>query len=124
MLFPYPKMRSRILAYLFLRRLDMTPEKILEVVRRYKADFERQGSGKLAFPHSEFLPSMELGDAHCNQMLDKIEQYVAENRIEKAFRWLGFVQGYLWATRVYTIEELANHYRPTEAHDQPSSSSP
>ncbi len=101
----------------------MSPDKILEVVRYYKAVFENQRSGKLSFPHSEVLPSSELGDSHCNQMLDKIEQFIAEKRIEKAFRWLAFIQRYLWATRVYTIEELANHNKPPDAKSEPTPSS-
>ena len=33
-------------------------------------------------------------------------------RIEKAHRWLGFIQGILWQSGNFTIDQLANHNRP------------
>ncbi|MDD2696684.1 MAG: hypothetical protein PHE52_00800 [Candidatus Pacebacteria bacterium] len=45
-------------------------------------------------------------------MLDKMEGFLKEGRIEKAFRWLGFIQGCLWSTGEYTLEDLMNHNRP------------
>jgi hypothetical protein len=39
---------------------------------------------------------------------------VNENRIEKAMRWLGFVQGTLWAMGVRTIEEMKVENMPPE----------
>jgi hypothetical protein len=32
---------------------------------------------------------------------------------EKFMRWLGFMQGVLWAEGLYTIEQLKDHNRPT-----------
>jgi hypothetical protein len=54
------------------------------------------------------------GLEHCHGMLDKILESVSEKRIEKAFRWLGFVQGVLWTSRVYPLTDLKNHNRPPE----------
>ena len=31
---------------------------------------------------------------------------------QKDFRWLGFVQGWLWARSYYTIDELKQHNKP------------
>lgn len=39
-------------------------------------------------------------------------EFVEAYRLEKAFRWLGFIQGALWYHGMYSIEELANHNRP------------
>ena len=36
-------------------------------------------------------------------------------RREKFMRWLGFVQGVFWCRSVYTIEEMKQHNRPSEA---------
>jgi hypothetical protein len=30
-------------------------------------------------------------------------------KTEKAMRWLGFIQGVLWANRLYSIDELKDH---------------
>jgi len=40
--------------------------------------------------------------------------FVKEGRRRKANRWLGFVQGFLWANGIYTIEEMKEHNRPDE----------
>jgi hypothetical protein len=39
-------------------------------------------------------------------MFPKMVQFVSEDKIEKAMRWLGFVQGVLWVCGVYTLEQL------------------
>jgi hypothetical protein len=42
-------------------------------------------------------------------MLDKIEEFVGQGKMEKAFRWLGFVQGCFWTTKQFSIYELRDH---------------
>ena len=37
-------------------------------------------------------------------------------RIEKKFRWLGFIQGVLWMTGEQTLEELKNANKPEDAY--------
>jgi hypothetical protein len=39
-------------------------------------------------------------------------KFVDEGRIEKAMRWLGFLQGVLWARGFYSLDDLKNHSRP------------
>lgn len=43
---------------------------------------------------------------HVHYMIGRIPAFIAENRTEKAMRWLGFVQGYLWANNLATIEDM------------------
>ncbi len=49
---------------------------------------------------------------HILYMLRQIPQFIKAGRKEKANRWLGFVQGALWAQDIYTIEEMKEHNRP------------
>jgi len=51
---------------------------------------------------------------HILWMLWRIPFFVKEGRRRKANRWLGFVQGFLWANGIYTIEEMKEHNRPNE----------
>lgn len=44
-------------------------------------------------------------------MCQKIMELVNNNEIEKANRWLGFVQGVFWATNVFSINEMRNQNR-------------
>jgi hypothetical protein len=58
------------------------------------------------------LATYGLGQlGHCLWMLDRIEEMVANNQTEKAFRWLGFVQGIFWAQGVYSIDQMRDHNR-------------
>ena len=90
----------------------MDGPKILEVIGIYRKHFQEKGIGELDFPHGLIPGSDEEKLAHCHGMLDKMESFVKEGRIEKAFRWLGFVQGCLWSASHYSLEELMNHSRP------------
>ena len=67
---------------------------------------------KQQFPHNELPKSDNDFLAHCHGMLDKMEIFIQEGRMDKVFRWLGFIQGCLWRIGVYTVEEMKNHSRP------------
>ena len=90
----------------------MDGKKILQVTEIYRDYFTEKGIKPLDFPHGDMPNSKEEILAHCHGMLDKIKDFVKEGRIEKAFRWLGFIQGCLWSTGQYPLEDLKNHSRP------------
>ncbi len=91
----------------------MTPQKVLEVIGVYRKLFVGLGIKRIEYPHQELLENVELGLAHCHGMLDKMEEFVREGRIDKASRWLGFIQGVLWAQKIYALEHLKHHNRPS-----------
>jgi len=82
----------------------MKDEKIIEVCNIYKDRIND-------FFRGSYLPETYK---HIGYMLWKIPQFLKEGRKEKANRWLGFVQGVLWAKDFYTIEEMKEHNRPNE----------
>lgn len=90
----------------------MDGKKILQVIGIYRDHFTEKGIEARDFPHSGIPSSKEEILAHCHGMLDKMEEFIREGRIEKAFRWLGFIQGCLWSTGEYSLEDLKNHNRP------------
>ncbi len=51
---------------------------------------------------------------HCVVMIPQIRAFVALGRRDKAFRWLGFMQGVFYCAALYTIKEMADHNRPDE----------
>ncbi|MES2931694.1 MAG: hypothetical protein V4682_03290 [Patescibacteria group bacterium] len=95
----------------------MTPEKILEVVRMYRSRFVAMNVEPRDYPHEELVIFKQGEDplAHCCGMLPKMEIFIHEGRIEKAMRWLGFVQGCLWMSGVYSLDDLMSHRRPDES---------
>lgn len=63
--------------------------------------------------YSKRLKDYEYGPlSHCKTMLPKMEKMLDEGKLEKFFRWLGFMQGVLWVEKLYTLEELKDHNRP------------
>lgn len=92
----------------------MTIDKLRETIALYRQFFETHQVPKAEYPLDKpvLLQQHQLG--HCHDMLDAMERFIAEGRIEKAFRWLGFVQGCLWCAGLFTVAELADHNRNEE----------
>lgn len=95
----------------------MDGAKVLEVIATYRARFEELGIQRHPFPHDtaitlEAWKSGMLSLEHCHHMLDEMETFVTDHRMDKVFRWLGFVQGVLWLNGLYALEDLKNHNRP------------
>ena len=55
------------------------------------------------------LPADQV--AHCKFMCDEAARLVDAGEVEKAMRQLGFLQGVLWDSDMYTLDELKNHSR-------------
>lgn len=89
----------------------MTKDKVLQVIQTYRKHFESLNIPKVDFPHNKLVGTKEDLLAHCHSMLNKMEQFIVEERMDKVFRWLGFIQGCLWSTNQFTLEELRNHGR-------------
>lgn len=81
----------------------MTKEKVLEVINLYKKELDDVLS-KTA--------SIEEELEHCQTMLPQMEEFIKEDRMDKVFRWLGFIQGVLWCQGVFEIDEMKNHNKP------------
>jgi len=92
----------------------VTKDKIRQVIGIYRRYFESRGIPAIAMLHDEPPRTREEALQHCHSMLDKMEEFVNKGRIDKAFRWLGFVQACLWVHTVHTLDELMDHNRPRE----------
>lgn len=102
----------------------MDDAKMLEVIDRYRQYFKSSGISCFPFFHKERLSEATTphphrrGLEHCHSMLGEMEKFVREGRLEKAFRWLGFIQGCLWMAGHMTINELRDHNRPDQAESE------
>ncbi len=92
----------------------MTPEKVLEVIGRYRTLLQDIPPEQGPFGNSPF-PREAL--AHLHGMFDNMENMVTGDKegvprnIEKAMRWLGFVQGVLWLHGDFTLDQMREHNR-------------
>lgn len=92
----------------------MDDDKILDVLKTYREHFIEEGIEPHDSPHDSKPASCDEILSHCCGMVDKMEEFVLEGRLEKTFRWLGFIQGCLWSMDQYTLDDLKNHNRPNE----------
>jgi len=90
----------------------MTPNKIRNVIEIYRARLIDLDAKEINYSHEQIAHLSSNIFGHCLGMLDRMLEFIEEGRIEKTFRWLGFVQGCLWAEGIYTLEDLRGHNRP------------
>lgn len=83
----------------------MTPEHIKTVCKLYHQKLVELGykaeRGRKNYERVERVN-------HIVWMLEQIPEK-ADKNVEKACRWLGFVQGVLWRDSYFTIDEMRNH---------------
>jgi len=60
-------------------------------------------------PHGVFEPHM----AH---MIGQMRGFLAEDELSTFMRWLGFLQGVLWAQGYFSLDELEDHNGPDNEH--------
>lgn len=93
----------------------MTNEKLISVFQRYLDTLTSMGvTAKQLDDYT--VPASTLGPepilSHLAYMCETAIQLVLNGRVDKAFRWLGFIQGVLWTADVYSVEDMKNHSRP------------
>lgn len=79
----------------------MKNEKIMNMCKKYE----------------DYIKKWRHSDAdfnHVKWMTKQVPDFLGAGRKEKVNRWLGFIQGVLWAKKIYTIEEMKEHNRPNE----------
>jgi hypothetical protein len=100
----------------------MTPDKIKEVVRKYKTFFTRGNILPVKHDDATLATDVSMQLQHCHWMVIEIEDMIfeanqisigtyAENLMTKCNRWLGFIQGVLWAQSICSIEDLKGDNR-------------
>lgn len=93
----------------------MTQEKLRKVIAQYRKRFEEMGVEPAPYLYDRVVVNRDRALAHAADMLPKMEKMLDEGEIEKLMRWLGFIQGALWALGIDTIEELKDVNRPDTA---------
>lgn len=90
----------------------MTSEKVIEVLRGYEEQLRAMG----IVPIRDNAAVDPLGQmSHVAWMCGEAIRFVEAGRIEKAHRWLGFIQGALWALGVTTVEAAKRANMPEGA---------
>jgi hypothetical protein len=82
--------------------IELYDEKISILSKRFPTDKQ--------FHHTKCYLGEALG--HVKWMLNVLSYSAKDWNPTKAHRWIGFIQGVLWASGRYTIDELREHVNP------------
>lgn len=88
----------------------MTKEKVLELCDFYHAELSRLGA--VAEKANENRSGDTVGLCAARNHLAWACEYtkkLANEKLKIAIQWIGFIQGSLWMTGDFTIEELREH---------------
>ena len=89
----------------------MKKTNVFEVCQEYDEELANRGY-HIKHREEESCYGLEYGFNHLRWMLNEIPKFLeTPNKIEKAHRWLGFVQGVLYASGFYSIDEMKSHNR-------------
>lgn len=86
----------------------MTPAQLLETVRIYEKSFRERTGTSARFPSDQLLGRATWAKFHKHilWMTEQVPKLIDEGKIEKSMRWLGFIQGALWARGLVSIGDL------------------
>jgi hypothetical protein len=96
----------------------ISPEHLLKLITSYEKTLDHLGYSPIAYPDtSERVGRNVLAGAkfdclnHAYWMCGQIRRFVGSNRMAKALRWLGTLQGLMLACGVFSIDEIRAHDR-------------
>lgn len=75
--------------------------KLLKIPREKSGDYDK------------CIRSKYKTSSHCHYMLYEMDNLLSDNKIEKVFRWLGFIQGCLFSFGLRSLEDLKNDSAPS-----------
>ena len=91
----------------------MTGEDIKYLIDVYKIIFRDYSPKKMDKNRLvSFNIDKETVFSHLRYMMDEIDKFVEEERIDKAYGWLCFIQGILFYEGYYSIYDLRLHNKP------------
>lgn len=92
----------------------MTNEKLLSVLRLYEDLLLLRGRHARRAPPDLLAVQMSRvqHEDHLLWMCCNATLFASEGRIEKAMRWLGFIQGAFWQMGLRTVEQMKLDNKP------------
>lgn len=95
---------------------ELGPDQATTMMHRYCKELTDLGYSAQPFPDVDAKVGGNIYAAgkyevlnHALWMCTQIEGFIRQNRMAKAYRWIGMVQGLLFMGGVYSIAELKEH---------------
>jgi hypothetical protein len=105
----------------------MTPEKVLAVVERMRVELSLKEFIARSHVYERIVLTKSGREGWIDRMVARqhllhvcatIPKLLEENRVEKAMRWVGFLQGAMWALGEFTVAQLADMNRGETSEDR------
>lgn len=87
----------------------MDSAKVISIIERCEKRLE--GVVPLRYTTAAMIPSSPAALRHALWMCDQVRGFVKEAKLDKANRWIGFIQGTLWMAGRATIDEMREDNR-------------
>lgn len=93
----------------------MTPDKVCSVLSGYgdlltEAGYYAERLDQEAYERFDVTRFHSL--CHCHWMCNEARDFVRQGRIEKAMRWLGYIQGVLYSYGIKSLSQLKSDSMP------------
>jgi hypothetical protein len=90
----------------------MTPDHVVQVCQKYAAILKDMGAVPFKNREDKTREGQLNHLAHmCNHTIVEIQGASTPAEVEKAMRWLGFIQGGFWALEIRTIDQMREDNR-------------
>ena len=87
----------------------MNSAKVIAIIETCEARLE--GVQACRNRSSGIIPSSDTALGHAAWMCEQVRVFASEGKIDKANRWIGFIQGTLWMAGRATIDEMREDNR-------------
>lgn len=94
--------------------LDIYEQRMLQLSARYPKIVPERADPTRKFHYLTNSEEVWQKTSHVWWAIRQCRTFVDAGRMDKAFRWLGFIQGALWDQGEYSVEEMANHNKPAD----------
>jgi hypothetical protein len=89
----------------------MTPDQVRSVLAAYEERLQELEADPVRIDTSIRNPDPNAALRHTRWAIGQTKTFIDEGSMEKAMRWLGFIQATLWMTGLYSIDEMRDHNR-------------
>jgi hypothetical protein len=86
----------------------MDKNQIVELVEKYEKVFKITGIHPEEIDHNLQMPGIHQATCNAAWMLKRVKEY-ADSDLEKANRWLRFVQHVMWIAGYFNLEDMKKH---------------
>lgn len=89
----------------------MTKDQVIEAISIYESKLVTLGFEEKRFTTNGVLPTSRQVGSHALWMCRQVQAAIADEKLEKAMRWLGWVQASVWLLGLFSIDNLKDHNR-------------